>query len=223
MHNIRLPRLSECMVFFDFDNTITPFDVLDDIIERFSVNTGWVAFEKAWKRREIGSRICLVGQLGSVRITKKNLLQYLSRIKVEPHFHKLFALLRKEAIRPVILSDSFNFIIKSILRNNGIKGVRVYANRLRFRKDRLLASFPYKNKRCLRCAHCKKKNLLKKGIRGKIIIYIGDGLSDICPAECSDIVFAKGSLLKHFRKTGRLCLAYNNLEDIHNYFRGLEK
>ena len=28
-NNIRLHRLSDCTVFFDFDNTITRFDVLD--------------------------------------------------------------------------------------------------------------------------------------------------------------------------------------------------
>jgi 2,3-diketo-5-methylthio-1-phosphopentane phosphatase len=211
------------MVFFDFDNTITPFDVLDDIIKRFSINKNWEKFERAWKRGLIGSRYCLEGQLRSVRVTKNDLLRYLARIRIDPHFHKLSAILEKEDIRSVILSDSFSFIIESILRNNKIKGVKVYANSLRFYRDRLIPSFPYRNRYCQRCAHCKKKNLLKKNISDKIIIYIGDGHSDVCPAECSDIVFAKGSLLKHFRKTKRLCVAYNKLEDISNYFRGLER
>lgn len=223
MHNIRLPHLSECVVFFDFDNTITPFDVLDDIIKRFSIDRKWEKFESAWKRGLIGSRQCLEGQLRSVRVTREDLLRYASRIKIDPHFHKLSAMLEKEGIKPVILSDSFAFIIASILRKNKIKGVRVYANSLRFHGDRLIPAFPHRHSRCQRCAHCKKKNLLGKDIRDKIIIYIGDGHSDVCPAECSDIVFAKGSLLKHFRRTKRLCIAYNKLEDITNYFRGLEK
>jgi 2,3-diketo-5-methylthio-1-phosphopentane phosphatase len=202
---------------------MTFFDVLDDIIKRFSINKNWVAFEKAWKNAKIGSKACLEGQLRSVSITKKELSQYLSQIIVDPHFHKFFAMLKRERIKPVILSDNFTFIIESILRNNGINGIKIYANELRFHKDRLIPLFPYTSKRCFRCAHCKKKNLLKKGVRDKIIIYIGDGLSDICPAECSDLVFAKGSLLKYLRKTRRLCLAFSNLEDIENYFRGLEK
>lgn len=211
------------MVFFDFDNTITTFDVLDDIIEKFSVNTDWIALENAWKRGEIGSRVCLEGQLKSVRVTKKDLLQYLSRIRIDPHFYNFFTMLKREEIKPIILSDNFTFIIESILWNNGIKGIKVYANSLRFHRDRLMPSFPYNNKRCLRCAHCKKNSLLKKDIRDKIIVYIGDGLSDVCPCECSDIVFAKDELLNHFRKIKRLCLAFNNLEDINNYFRGLER
>ncbi len=223
MRNETLPRLSDCMVFFDFDNTITFFDVLDDIIKRFSINKDWIRFEKAWKKGKIGSKACLEGQLRSVRITKKDLSQYLTQIIVDPHFHKFFAILKREGIRPVILSDNFSFIIESILQNNGLKGIKVYANDLKFNKDRLIPSFPYTNRNCLRCAHCKKKNLFKKGIRDKIILYIGDGFSDICPAECSHLVFAKGNLLKYLRKTRRLCMAFNNLEDIENYFRGLEK
>ncbi len=223
MHSIRLSKLSDCLVFFDFDNTITPFDVLDDIIEKFSINKNWVAFEQAWKRGDIGSQVCLKGQLHSVRITQKDLIRYLSKVKIDPHFSELFAMFRREGIKPVILSDNFTFIVNFILAHNGIKGAKVYANNLRFAKDRLLPSFPYVNRHCLRCAHCKKKNLLKKEVQDKIIMYIGDGLSDACPAEYADIVFAKGNLLEHFRRKRRLCAAFNTLEDIYNYFRGLEK
>lgn len=223
MRNSTLPSLSECMVFFDFDNTITTFDVLDDIIRRFSVDKKWVAFEHAWKKGKIGSRACLEGQLRSVRINKKDLRQYLSMITIDPHFLKFFAMLKREGIRPVILSDNFTFIIKAILENNGLNGLKVYANELRHNKDRLIPLFPYSNSRCHRCAHCKKKNLLGKSVRDKIIMYIGDGLSDVCPAQNSHIVFAKGGLLRHLRKERKLCMAFDNLEDICDYFGGLER
>lgn len=223
MHDIRLSSLSNTVVFFDFDNTITMFDLLDDIIKHFSINRDWVAMDEAWRRGEIGSGECLARQLRNVRVNKSVLLQYLSWIKIDPDFHKLFALLRREGIKPVILSDNFTVIIRAVLENNGIKDAKIYANSLRFRRDRLVPSFPHANTHCIRCAHCKKKNLQKKEVKDKIIMYIGDGISDICPAECSDIVFAKGNLLKHFRKTKRLCLGFVNLEDIYNHFRGLEK
>ena len=223
MHKIRLSSLADCRVFFDFDNTLTRFDILDDIIKRFSINRQWQVFERAWRTGKIGSRKCLEGQLRSVRITKQELLKHLAGVKIDPHFPKFFAMLKREGLKPTILSDSFTFIVDSILKNNGIEGVRVYANGLRFSKDRLVPYFPYTHPYCPSCAHCKKKNLLKKGVRDKIIMYVGDGLSDICPAECSDLVFAKGKLLEHFRRRRRLCVAFNNLKDIHNYFRGLEK
>jgi len=223
MHNFRLSSLSNCLVFFDFDNTITHYDILDDIIQNFAVDEGWIKFEKSWKKGEIGSGACLKGQFRSVKVTKKDLFGYLSKIKIDPHFHSILEMLKREGLTPVILSDSFSVVIKYILKNNNVNGVKVYANHLKFSQGNLIPSFPYKNNSCSRCAHCKKKNLLKKGLGDKIIMYIGDGLSDICPAECSDIVFAKakGRLLKHFRKTKKPCISFNDLSDIHNYFKRL--
>ncbi len=211
--------ITNCMVCFDFDNTITPFDVLDSIIERFSINRDWMIFEKAWSNRLIGSKECLEGQLSSIHVTKKDLTAYLSTIPVDPCFIKLLALIKKIGMTPVILSDSFSFLIKTILKNNKISGVRIYSNTLRFRKDRLIPSFPYTNLLCAHCAHCKTSNLANKTHPEKKILYIGDGLSDICPAHHSDIVFAKSTLLKHFRETQRPCLSFNDFGDIYNYMR----
>jgi len=216
-------RLSDCIVFFDFDNTITPFDVLDDLVKRFSINQRWKFFEREWKDGKISSRRCLAEQLRRVRITRPELLKYISTIRIDPNFTKLHKLLKKEGLELNILSDSFTFLIRNILRNNGIKDAKMYANRLKFSKDRLIPSFPRGSKRCLRCAHCKKNNLLKKGIKNKIIMYVGDGLSDVCPAEYSDIVFAKGSLLRHFRRKNLLCVSYRSMLDIYRHFKGLEK
>jgi 2,3-diketo-5-methylthio-1-phosphopentane phosphatase len=215
-----IKNLSDCIVFFDFDNTITPFDVLDDIIKCFSINKDWVAFEESWRKGKISSRECLKGQLRSVRVTKKNLLQYLSKIKLDSHFPDLLNTLRKKGIDLAILSDSFSFIIENILRNNGIKGLRIYSNRLRFNKDRMIPLFPHFNKKCPRCANCKTRHLSSNGSRNKRVVYIGDGLSDVCPAENADFVFAKDSLLKHFNRTKRRCVAFRNMGDIYQYFRG---
>jgi 2,3-diketo-5-methylthio-1-phosphopentane phosphatase len=216
--------LSGCMVFFDFDNTITSFDVLDGVIEKFSINRDWVAYEEAWKQGKIGSRQCLEGQLRCIRVTRQVLCEYLSGINVDSHFTRLLALLRKAGINPVILSDSFSFMIDFILKNNGIAGVRVYANKFRFYKDSLIPSFPYTNNLCSHCAHCKTSTLSNEAFKNKIVVYAGDGLSDVCPACHADIVFAKKncSLLKHFTETGRECLAFNDLGDIYNYFRSMQ-
>ena len=222
MPAIRLPRLSECKVFFDFDNTITFFDVLDDIIQRFSINRDWMNFEKKWKKGQISSRQCLEGQLRSVRIKKKDFLVYLSLIKIDPRFYKFVSILKKEGMKPVIVSDSFTFIIRFILKNNGINGIKVYGNNLKFVNNKLIPSFPHSNRHCHLCAHCKRKTL-SRDVKEKVIIYIGDGHSDICPAEYSDLVFAKGTLLEHFRKTRRLCIGFNNIDDIYGYLKGLEQ
>ena len=95
------------VVVFDFDNTITTYDVLDDIILRFSVNDAWKALEDKWKRGKIGSKECLKGQMAGIRITKENLDRYLKKIKLDPYFKKLIRLLGANKIRLMILIDYF--------------------------------------------------------------------------------------------------------------------
>ena len=156
----------QTIVFFDFDNTITSLDVLDDVIERFSINRNWVQLEKDWSIGKIGSKECLEGQLRSIRVTPKALSEYLATIEVDPFFSKLLALLKKKGIEVVIVSDSFSFIITEILRHNGIKNVKVYANEIKFRGgDELIPSFPYWSKDCAKCAHCKRKHVLENNKR----------------------------------------------------------
>jgi len=209
-----MDKKEKYLVYFDFDNTITTLDTLDDIIERFAINNDWIEIEQAWKKGKIGSRECLKGQLGLVRITKPRLAKYLSKIKIDPHFKKILLLLKRKKIKPVILSDNFSYIINFVLHRHGIIGMKVYSNRLKFAKDRLRLAFPHANPACFHCGHCKKSNLKKNNFRDKII-YIGDGLSDVCPAEFSDIVYAKGSLLRHFKKKNKSHIAFKDLGDVY--------
>jgi 2-hydroxy-3-keto-5-methylthiopentenyl-1-phosphate phosphatase len=118
-----------------------------------------------------------------------------------------------------ILSDNFHFIIDTILKNIGIGHIPVYANSLDFDHARLNPSFPHINRNCWKCAHCKTKNLLANIKRDSIIIYIGDGRSDICPAGYADIVFAKEELLDYYRNKKMMCLAYKSLKDVYEYFK----
>lgn len=208
------------IVFFDFDNTITSSDILDNIIARFSVNDDWKALEKLWVEEKIGSRECLEGQLKGVRIRKQALSDYLSTIMIDPFFGKLLALLRSKHIDYMITSDSFTFIIKEMLRHNGIRRIKVYANELKFRGERLVPSFPFATGDCLRCAHCKKRHVPAHA--DKTTVYVGDGLSDFCPARQANLVFAKDRLLDFFKKSGRPCLEFRDLKNVFDFFEDLE-
>ncbi len=208
---------SDCVVFFDFDNTVSVGDILDDIIKRFSINDNWVSLQNDWLKEKISAKECLLGQMKGVRVSKQELNKYLSKVSLDPHFFKLLQWLRALGIEPVIVSDNFKPIIEQILIHKEIKGLKVYANQLRFLKDGLSLSFPYQNKDCLMCAHCKKTQFKKIDPTGKKkIIYIGDGRSDICAALSSDVVFAKDTLLKYFKKHQLDCFEFSGLVDVHD-------
>lgn len=209
----------DCIVFFDFDNTITSFDVFDGIVTNFSVDKEWIKLEHAWKAGKIGSKECLEGQLRSVRVSKPDLVDYLSTIEIDPYYEKICDLFSRKGIESMIVSDSFSLFIKEILRLKGIKGARIFANQIRFEGDRLIPSFPYQSPDCQRCAHCKRRHLLENAHKMKV--YVGDGLSDVCPSVHADLVFAKEALLQHFKSSGRSCLEFKDLRDVFNFFEEL--
>jgi len=205
------------VVFLDFDNTITSLDVLDAVIGKFSIDQKWMICEEAWKEGKIGSRQCLEEQLKSVRVTRENLAKYVKQIPLDPFFLKLLWILDHQRIPFMIVSDSFTFIIENILRHHGIRQAKVFANELKFDKDRLIPIFPFHSKNChRRCAHCKKIHVLK--YKDKTTVYVGDGLSDVCPALEADIVFAKDTLASHLEVEKKSHTVFCDLGDVCAFF-----
>lgn len=210
------------MVFIDFDNTITSLDVLDAVIGHFSIDQEWMVYEEAWKEGKIGSRQCLEAQLRSVRVSKNDLAKYVRQIPLDPFFLKLLWVLNHQHIPFIIASDSFTFIIKTILLHHGVRRVKIFANELRFQKGRIIPLFPYHSKDCRRCAHCKKTRVLTYN-KDKTTIYVGDGLSDVCPALVSDIVFAKDTLASHLEAEGKAHTPFCDLGDVCTFFESAKK
>jgi 2-hydroxy-3-keto-5-methylthiopentenyl-1-phosphate phosphatase len=209
-------------IYFDFDNTITDFDVLDDIIQRFSTNDDWKRAEAAWESGEIGSRECLEKQLSQMRMTAGALRNYLDSVKIDSFFRPILELLNAHHIEPVIVSDSFRLIIDRILENNGVMGLTVLANDLRMEGEQPVPEFPYYQSICCGCANCKTSHLFKRNRpEGTKKIYVGDGRSDICPAGFCEILFAKGGLLRHYQEIGKECIPFENLGAVHTHLQHL--
>ena len=134
------------IVFFDFDNTITSLDVIDNMLERFSGDEKWKDLEKRWQREEIGSLECLKGQVEGIRVDKDTLDGYLSTIRIDPYFKKLLQLFKSRDIPVMIVSDNFDYMLKGILRKNDIPDMEVYCNKVDIAGDRLAPSFPFSKK-----------------------------------------------------------------------------
>ncbi len=209
----------KCVVFFDFDNTIATCDIFDNMLLLFSKDDRWVELEKRWKSGRIGSKTCLEGQLRGMNINKKSLDTYLPKIKLDPYFKSTYKFLLAKKVRTLVLSDNYDYILNRVLKINGINKLKVYANKLSFSGNKIITDYPFKDKDCQICAHCKTKNLLAETPKDSIIIYVGDGESDVCPAKHAHVVFAKDYLLKYFKDNKLDYLAFHNLKDVLIYLK----
>lgn len=204
-------------LFLDFDNTITSSDVLDRIIERYSATDRWRQWEADWRDGRISTRQCLESQIGDLRVTPADLIAYTDGMQIDEAFEPLVSWAAAHGIATAIVSDNFTFVIEAMLRRRGLPAVPVYANHLAFEGDRLRASFPFFDPGCDRCAHCKAQHLRR--LTGRARVFVGDGLSDICPAAAADVVFAKDSLADHLRSIGSPYRAFDSLADVLRFLR----
>jgi 2,3-diketo-5-methylthio-1-phosphopentane phosphatase len=217
-----MPRsLLKPALFFDFDNTLTEGDILDQLIEKYSPNEAWRDWENAWARGHLPARDCLRLQVGNMRVSRERLFGDLTRVRIDPAFAEIVEWAKLRQVSVNIVSDSFVPLIRHILRGNGIDGIPVFANDLRFlADDRLVASFPFYDPACDRSANAKARHLMP--YRANRIIFAGDGHSDLDAALAADVVFAKSALANELDARGVAFYPFDTLEPVLAYLETVE-
>ena len=188
-------------VLCDFDGTIALDDVTDSLLLRFG-RPGWESLETEWLSGRIGSRECMQGQVALLDCSPAEMQRYLATVDVDPQFPAFVAALEARGWPLTVVSDGLDVAITAILRRHGLGRVKVVANRLVAdgpRRWRL--EFPHARPDCLsRGGNC--KCAFAGVMPGSCsppgpVLMIGDGASDFCVAERSDLVLARKRLLAH--------------------------
>ncbi len=197
----------------DFDGTVAEVDVAGLLLREFA-DERWLKIEEDFRRREITCREALQSQFELLRGGKEELLEYVDRhARIDPNFKPFLSLCKRKGIPVRILSEGLDFYIESLLRKNDIE-VEFFTNTAHFEEGGIRISFPNESEECNDCGTCKLKMLQDWMDEGKKIAYAGDGVGDICPAESSDIVFAKGDLASYFIEKGIDHIEFKSYDDI---------
>jgi 2-hydroxy-3-keto-5-methylthiopentenyl-1-phosphate phosphatase len=207
------------VVFSDFDGTITRLDVTDEILEKFA-EPGWREVEEQWLRGDIGSKECFERQAALVRVTAKQLNALIDSIPIDPDFPEFYRILKGWRLPFYIVSDSFDYVIRRVLKRAGADGElrngrHLFSTGMRLEGGRIRALFPHSNHGCNHgCATCKPAII--RCVRKKLqpVIFIGDGLSDRFAVEVADVVFAKHELLAYCCTRGLACRAFETFGDV---------
>jgi 2-hydroxy-3-keto-5-methylthiopentenyl-1-phosphate phosphatase len=191
---IKKKKKHSIKIFVDFDGTITKKDVGNEIFKKFG------KFEP-YHSKLIKDEISIFQYWHSVcnsfskKINEELIKDFVLEFEVDQYFFDFVNYCRISKIPLSIVSDGFYLYIKTILDNAGLNCVPIYCNYLSIENGFSVLNFPYASESCTcKCASC-KRNVILTNISGEdLIIFIGDGYSDFCAAEHSDIVFAKGAL-----------------------------
>ena len=207
--------MRKIVVLCDFDGTVAEKDVGDLLFRRFGGPRGHDA-ASSWMRGEISSKECLEIQLASSMCSPEDIQTFARACRLDPYFRDFHDFARRRGIEVVVLSDGLDFYIERMLTRQGCGGVEFYANRLCIEEDGAMhVEFPWYNLReCTECGCCKTHHLYRYRQRGYFIVYVGNGMSDRCPSENADLVFAKGVLLEHCREKRIECIEFRNFRDV---------
>jgi 2-hydroxy-3-keto-5-methylthiopentenyl-1-phosphate phosphatase len=207
------------VVFSDFDGTITRLDVTDEILEKFA-DPSWREVEERWLRGDIGSRECFERQVALVRVTAKQLNALIDSIPIDPDFPEFYRTLKAWGMPFYIVSDSFDYVIRRVLKRAGAdgdlrNGRHLFSTGLELEAGRVRAVFPHSNHGCNHgCATCKPAIIRRVRKKQQQVIFVGDGLSDRFAVEVADIVFAKNELLAYCRERGIACRPFETFGDV---------
>ena len=206
--------MRKVVVLCDFDGTVAEKDVGDLLFRRFGGRAAHDAADE-WTRGEIDSRECLERQAEATHCSADELRSFAHAQRLDPYFRDFHDFARRRGIEVVVLSDGLDFYIEQMLARHGCGSIEFFSNRLRIEGHRFTVEFPWYNLRdCTECGCCKTHHLFAYRRRGYFIVYVGNGLSDRCPSENADLVFAKGELLEHCREKHIACIEFRNFRDV---------
>ncbi len=204
------------IIFSDFDGTFTEKDIGYRMFTHFSDRQNLKLVED-WKRGLISSRDCLLKEAAMLNNTLEEIYTFLDDFKLAHGAKDFYRIVTNQAIPFYIVSDGIDIYINYILNKFGLGEIKYFCNRGTVRNNCLKLEFIYDNYDCRRCGCCKGARIIDRvgnGNKEWNVIFIGDGLSDICALPRSDMVFARGDLLDYCRRKDINAIEYGSFFDI---------
>jgi 2,3-diketo-5-methylthio-1-phosphopentane phosphatase len=186
----------------DFDGTLSVGDTIDAMLERFA-DPEWEDVEAEWLSGDITAVQCMQRQIRMVDADHVTLENFFRGIQLDATFLPFYKHVSQFS-KMAVVSDGLDHAVKVAMKNAALPELPVYANKLHFVPDGIDISYPNLNKACRggngTCKCAIAQNLSQQS--GGPVVLIGDGKSDACLASEADVVFAKGSLVKHCEQQG---------------------
>jgi 2-hydroxy-3-keto-5-methylthiopentenyl-1-phosphate phosphatase len=197
----------------DFDGTICPRDVAEEILQAFAPPVWW-DIDLEFQRGEIGSRECLVRQASLLEGSREDMLAYaVERFPLDPTFVRFATWARDGGLPITVASDGLGFYIEPMLAAAGIGGLDIRSNDVRVEGDRRAFAFPNAHPVCVGCGTCKMLVVKERRANGPVA-FVGEGHSDRYGALYADVVFAAKHLVDICREDGIPFLPWATFDDV---------
>ncbi len=205
----------------DFDGTIIRNNLSLLVREHFAPDA-WRAIETGYLEGRITVEESNKRQFALIKEPKERLQEFVRcHIDIRQDFTEFIADCEAKGNQLVIVSSGLDFYIEVVLSELNMSDIELYCGKSEFNKKGIMVSYADQNGNTIE--HSFKisyLNWLKQ--RGKKIIYIGDGLSDLEAACDADYVFATGHLATLLKEEHVSWSYFNSFIDIRNKLTLLE-
>ena len=204
------------IILCDFDDTAAVQNVGQMLLERFQPDVsqpGVVHWREVSKRRADGEISLAEYQEIAFRqmtATVEEQTDYVrSNAQLRPGFAELAAYCAEHGIHLAVASHGLDYYVEALFDEHGVDveshTVRTYG------PDAKTYEYDFADKSCAWWpGNCKCMALEHSRRDGEQIVYVGDGVSDACPAARADVVFAREPFAGICRERG---IAYRELPD----------
>ena len=210
---IRLTEVTKTLVQCDFDGTITEEDVSFILLDAFA-SGDWRQLLAEYREGKIAVGHFTAQSFAMIKADRQTLLDFIKgKVEIRAGFGKLLDYCHRKGFRFVIVSNGMDFYIESILRDIGVGNVEVFAARTEFHPGGVEVKYigPEGNQLQSDFKEAYTRLFIKEGYR---VVYVGNGISDLPPANQAHYVFATGELLACCKEININYTPFNNLDDI---------
>lgn len=201
-------------IFADFDGTISTVDSLQHLL---TVYTGeaWQETERQVREGAITEKEGLQREFDLLEIPERAARELVARdILIDPAFPGFVDWCEKEGLPLTVVSGGFRKFITLVLKKHGLERLRVRANDVVVEKGRWRIIPAGGEALCERCNHCKSSYIVSASSAGARTVFIGNGLTDRCPAGRADLIFAKDVLADHCCAEGIPFHHFGSFDDV---------
>jgi len=208
------PEKHKYWFIVDFDGTAARQDVQVSILDRFSP-VDWREIERQILEEGHKSYKYLPAIYAHWRTPQQLVEQFVEEeMDLDPHFPAFVAWCQKHGYPVEIVSDGLELYVKILLARYNLD-IPYRSNRITMTEHGAVMEFPYHADDCGKCGNCKRQRVLEVKRDPLVkVVYIGDGISDECPAEHADILLAKGHLAQYCREHRIEHIPFANFGDI---------
>lgn len=198
----------------DFDGTAATKDVQVAILDRFCT-VDWRSIEEEILSQGDKSYKYLPAIYAHWSTPQSVVEEFVkTEMELDPNFPAFVSWCRDHDYPVEIVSDGLELYIKILLKRHNLD-IPYRSNRITLTAQGATLEFPYHTSDCGKCANCKRSRVLEiKADPSVCVVYIGDGISDECPARYADLLFAKGHLAEYCCEQGIDHIAFQDFGDI---------